>query len=489
MAIQKISLRRKGATFALGDTLYPVTDYNYLINKPNTFTPTAHRHNWSDIDVTKSDVQNVLTGAITFPGTSLSLNSKAVALQEWVEAKGYQKNSDITKAEIETKLTGTISTHNHDGAYLKSLTGAVLMTGNQTNIAGNKEFTGLTSFNRAMSSGSAAFTNPHLALKANTNTDTTGFTGMSFATSASTNYGFTLGAQRTSSGYGNLILRGHFNNAAGTEIFRVSNQTNDILFNSDVNIASGKKYKINGVNLTYTDVGAAASSHNHDDRYFTETEINSMVVKLTGDQTISGIKTINSSDLRMNGGSVAYLRPATTGGWSRGFWWQKNASDDVPYERIGGIGVLGSNQNVSKFYIGYGDSPWSGSALEVYPNYTNAKGLKVNNIDVIVEGDSRLTNARPASDVYAWAKTANATAIPVTKGGTGLISMTNEYYYRYNSSLGTMQGRSAANVRSDIGANNAANINTGRLPASQLPVNGVTATVSGSTMTITRYPA
>ena len=42
------------------------------------------------------------------------------------------------------------------------------------------------------------------------------------------------------------------------------------------------------------------------------------------------------------------------GGWARGFWWQKNATDDVPYQRIGGIGVLGNNLSVSKFYIGYG---------------------------------------------------------------------------------------------------------------------------------------
>ncbi len=168
--------------------------------------------------------------------------------------------------------------------------------------------------------------------------------------------------------------------------------------------------------------GKAASSHTHDDRYFTESEINSMVVKLTGDQTLSGTKTINSNDLRMNGGSVAYLRPATTGGWAKGFWWQKNATDDVPFERIGGIGVLGSNMNVTKFYIGYGVSPWSGSALEIYPNYTNAKGLKVNNVDVIIEGDSRLTNARPASDVYSWAKASSKPSYTASEVGAAAAS-------------------------------------------------------------------
>ncbi len=97
-------------------------------------------------------------------------------------------------------------------------------------------------------------------------------------------------------------------------------------------------------------------------------------VKTSGNQTITGIKQIDNSDLRMNGGSVSYLRPATTGGWARGFWWQKNATDDVPYQRIGGIGVLGNNLSVSKFYIGYGESPWTNSILEAFPDYVNING-------------------------------------------------------------------------------------------------------------------
>ena len=44
MAVEKIGLRKKGASFALGDQLYPVTDYNFLVNRPATFTPTAHTH-------------------------------------------------------------------------------------------------------------------------------------------------------------------------------------------------------------------------------------------------------------------------------------------------------------------------------------------------------------------------------------------------------------------------------------------------------------
>lgn len=43
---------------------------------------------------------------------------------------------------------------------------------------------------------------------------------------------------------------------------------------------------LTGVPSTFT-----PSAHTHDDRYYTETEIDSTVVKLTGDQTVGGVKT------------------------------------------------------------------------------------------------------------------------------------------------------------------------------------------------------
>lgn len=114
-------------------------------------------------------------------------------------------------------------------------------------------------------------------------------------------------------------------------------------------------------------------------------------VKTSGNQIITGIKQIDNSDLRMNGGSVSYLRPVTTGGWARGFWWQKNATDDVPYQRIGGIGVLGNNLSVSKFYIGYGESPWINSILEAFPDYVNINGDLEATGSIKINGNNVLT--------------------------------------------------------------------------------------------------
>lgn len=94
------------------------------------------------------------------------------------------------------------------------------------------------------------------------------------------------------------------------------------------------------------------SSHNHDERY----------IRNTGG-------TIQNGDLYMDGGSVNYIRPDTTGGWARGFWWSKR-----DLTRIGGIGVLGSGETISKFYIGYGASPWQSPIIEIFSDSVNING-------------------------------------------------------------------------------------------------------------------
>lgn len=107
------------------------------------------------------------------------------------------------------------------------------------------------------------------------------------------------------------------------------------------------------------------SSHNHDDRY----------IKNTGG-------TIQNGDLYMDGGSVNYIRPVTTGGWARGFWWSKR-----DLTKIGGIGVLGNGETISKFYIGYGTGPWSNSIVEIYPSYINVNGeIKQQGQTVLLKG-------------------------------------------------------------------------------------------------------
>ena len=77
---------------------------------------------------------------------------------------------------------------------------------------------------QAQNTTAASFTTPHLALTATGTTDTTGFTGISYASSVLTNYGWTVGAQRTSTSGGTtaFITRYHSNSAAGTEYMRLT---------------------------------------------------------------------------------------------------------------------------------------------------------------------------------------------------------------------------------------------------------------------------
>jgi hypothetical protein len=91
---------------------------------------------------------------------------------------------------------------------------------------------------QAMTNGSTgAFTSPHLALTATNSTDTTGFVGMTMATSDTANYGFSYGALRSSGGLGDLIWKNHYNSAAGTELLRLTYNGNVGIGTSSPNAA------------------------------------------------------------------------------------------------------------------------------------------------------------------------------------------------------------------------------------------------------------
>jgi hypothetical protein len=71
-------------------------------------------------DITKAEIEAKLTGTLT-SHTHNAATQSANGLMSAADktkldgvATGAQKNSDITKAEIEAKLTGTIATHAHD---------------------------------------------------------------------------------------------------------------------------------------------------------------------------------------------------------------------------------------------------------------------------------------------------------------------------------------------------------------------------------------
>jgi hypothetical protein len=115
---------------------------------------------------------------------------------------------------------------------------------------------------QAMTNGSTgAFTSPHLALTATTSTDTTGFVGMTMATSDNPNYGFSYGALRSSGGLGDLIWKNHYNSAAGTELLRLTYNGNVGIGTTGPDSQLHVDGNFNGPLVTIHNTGGASSAY------------------------------------------------------------------------------------------------------------------------------------------------------------------------------------------------------------------------------------
>ncbi len=93
------------------------------------------------------------------------------------------------------------------------------------------------------------FDDPHIALTFNASpTDNASSSGITYATSDSDNYGYFLGAQRTSGGAGNFILKYHADSAGGThEVFR-ADASGNFAFGSLIPSTSYKFIVQNSIN-------------------------------------------------------------------------------------------------------------------------------------------------------------------------------------------------------------------------------------------------
>jgi hypothetical protein len=104
MADLKVSLRRRGSSFALGDRLLPITHWDYVEGKPSTYTPTAHSHNATDINAGTFHVDRIPTLA----------QSKITNLTTDLAAKALKENSIYY---VEGNTSGT------NGQWTGSITG------------------------------------------------------------------------------------------------------------------------------------------------------------------------------------------------------------------------------------------------------------------------------------------------------------------------------------------------------------------------------
>jgi hypothetical protein len=107
-----------------------------ITDKPATFAPAAHSHPIGDV----TSLQASLDGKAASSHTHAGVYEPAdVAIQTHLASAhapaNAQKNSDITKAEIEAKLTGELTSHTHPGGSQAFPVGSVFIAVVSTNPA------------------------------------------------------------------------------------------------------------------------------------------------------------------------------------------------------------------------------------------------------------------------------------------------------------------------------------------------------------------
>ena len=153
-----------------------------------------------------------------------------------------QKNSDITKAEIEAKLTGSITSHNHDGSYYTEAEVDELLDGKADSSHG----THVTFSTTAPAANGTAAVGTATTVSRSDHVHP-------LQTTISGNAGSATKVNN------NLIVKLNGGSTEGTNLFT---------FN-------GSAAKT--VNITASSIGAAASSHNHDGVYYTEAEVDELL--------------------------------------------------------------------------------------------------------------------------------------------------------------------------------------------------------------------
>lgn len=119
----------------------------------------------------------------------------------------------------------------------------------------------------------------------------------------------------------------------------------------------------------------------------------------------------------IDGESIVFLMPSTTGGWARGNWFA-NSSDT---ETWGGIGIYGSGTSPHSLYMAHGASPWS-SGKGLYVRYTGKVGIGTNNPSDLLHLTS---DSSTTFRLHTESTTDNSIIIFTGKRGSGANSSHN----------------------------------------------------------------
>ena len=186
-----------------------------------------------------------------------------------------QKNSDITKAEIEAKLTGSITSHNHDGQYYTE-------TEINTKISDiNDTINTKEAALQASIDGKAPSSHKHTIVSMQGKNTKEGLELPSTYPEGVTYFFSSNPTNRFNNiQYGTVETIRELNGASAAWQFLYPYNTKTDKFyvrNAQYNTDEWREWAEVYTSLnkpTPADIGASASGHTHDDRYFTETEAN-----------------------------------------------------------------------------------------------------------------------------------------------------------------------------------------------------------------------
>ena len=198
-----------------------------------------------------------------------------------------QKNSDITKEEIEAKLTGTITSHTHSYAGSSSAGGAAT-SANKVNQSLKVQLNGGTTegTNQFTFDGSGAKT-------INITPASIGAAGSSHGTHVTYSTSAPAANGTASAGSANNVARGDHVHPLQTSVSGNAGSANKVNKNLVIKLNGGATegtdlFTFNGsaaktIDLTPDSLGLSAAGHNHDDRYYTETEIDAKLGEVQDD--------------------------------------------------------------------------------------------------------------------------------------------------------------------------------------------------------------
>jgi hypothetical protein len=256
---------------------------------------------------------------------------------------------------------------------------------------------------QAMSDYTNSFTAPHLKLGTTNTVDNTGFVGITFDASTSPNYGWSIGAVRSTNGIADFVWKNHQNSATGNELLRITSTgsvgigttspTQKLDINGSVRIATG--------NILYL---GAARLYESTDLYIRS---GSSIINYQGSGGGAGYHNFNNGQFYINSSGnvgVGLTNPAVKLDVAGGM----NLTDRQ-YTLSGNVRTF---ENVAQYYNG--STPTTGTIAVTIANTPNI----MLEAEIVIQGYQGLTTCRVRGYTYTGSTTWHMPAATCLGSGT-----------------------------------------------------------------------